>query len=375
MGGRGSGKTRAGAEWINDLVTAGRASRIALVAPTLLDAREVMIEGVSGLRRIASDTNRPIYISSRRRLEWSNGAIAQVYSAEDPDSLRGPQFDTAWCDELAAWANGESVWDMLMLGLRLGTDPRVVATTTPRPIPLVKRLVADAQTVVTRSTTQDNQSNLSPVFLNAVTSLYGGTRLGRQELDGDLVEDLEGALWTRDRLEANRLSRMPDDMTRIIVAVDPAVTARASSDACGIVAAGKRGNGGLVVLADATVQGLAPLEWAMRAAALADKLGAAEIVAEANQGGELVREVLKMAGWTGAVRLMHARFSKMMRAAPVAALYEQDRVAHVGAFPALEDEMCAFGADGFAGSPDRVDALVWAIDVLRQGDGPRVRWL
>lgn len=377
MGGRGAGKTRAGAEWLREQVYVFGKGRAALVAPTLLDAREVMIEGVSGLRAIGREDQRPVYTSSRRRLEWPNGATAQVFSAEDPDSLRGPQFDAAWCDEIGAWSHDEAVWDMLMLGLRLGDDPRVVATTTPRPRKLVRRLLKEADVAVTRSATRDNASNLSPVFLAAVEGLYGDRALGRQELEGELIEAVAGALWRLTEIEAMRIEAPPSDIVKVVLAIDPPAGMGEGADACGAVIAGARKNGDAVVLADGTTQGLGPLDWAGRASALARQWGAAEIVAEANQGGEMVRQMLKMAGWAGAVRLVHARFSKLMRAQPVAALYDQGRVRHAGVFRELEDEMCVFGSETMSGSPDRVDALVWAVTalLLDAGEGPRVRWV
>lgn len=380
MGGRGAGKTRAGAEWLRYSVLHGGCGRAALVGPTLSDVREVMIEGPSGLRSIAQPSEAPPrYEVSRKRLVWENGAEAHVFSAEDADSLRGPQFDVAWCDEVAAWPKGEAVWDMLQMALRLGDAPRAMVTTTPRPVALVKRLVKDTNTVVTRAKTAQNAANLAPGFLDVITRAYGGTRLGRQELDGELIEDLAGALWTRDMIDAARLGAAPA-LDNVIVAVDPPATSGPKADACGIMAVGIGADDRLAkrqayVLADASAQGLSPLEWAGRATALAVRLGAGCIVAEANQGGEMVRHALETAGCTLPVRLVHAKAGKTARAMPVAALYEARRVAHVGVFRALEDEMCSFGADGFTGSPDRVDALVWGVWALmldRQA-APRVR--
>jgi phage terminase large subunit-like protein len=379
MGGRGAGKTRAGAEWLRYALLHGGCRRAALVGPTLLDVREVMIEGPSGLRAITPDTEeKPVYEVSRRRIVWPNGAEGHVFSAEDADSLRGPQFDVAWCDEVAAWTNAKMVWDMLQMALRLGEDPRAIVTTTPRPVPLVKQLVADEHTVLTRAGTATNAANLAPGFLTEIERAYGGTRLGRQELNGELIEDMEGALWTRSVLEDARLAVAPE-LEDVIVAVDPPATCGPRADACGIVAVGlvslAGAHGRAVVLADASEQGLSPLDWASRASALADRLGAGQIVAEANQGGEMVRHALETAGCTVPVRLVTARAGKRARASPVAALYEAGRVQHVGVMKALEDEMCSFGADGFSGSPDRVDALVWGVWalLLDRKDAPRVR--
>ncbi|MEM6627653.1 MAG: terminase family protein [Pseudomonadota bacterium] len=374
MGGRGAGKTRAGAEWLRGRVEAGLAARAALVGPTLGDVREVMIEGPSGLRAIAPKAMRPNYEPSRRRLVWPNGAEAYAFSAEDPDSLRGPQFDAAWCDEIGAWTRGEAVWDMLMMALRLGADPRVAATTTPRATALVRRLAADETVAMTRAATRDNAPWLAPGFVDAVEAAYGGTRLGRQELKGEMIDDPPGALWTRSALET--LRGRPGDLERVVVAIDPPASVGASADACGIIAAGVDKDGCVYVLADATCQGLRPLDWAGRAVAVAREYEASEIIAEANQGGEMVREVLKLAGGDTPVRLAHARKSKAARAEPVAALYQKGRVRHARAFPELEDQMCAFGADG-QGSPDRVDALVWAVSALalKRSGAPRVRGL
>ena len=377
MGGRGAGKTRAGAEWLREQMMVYGKERAALVAPTLLDAREVMIEGVSGLRAIGPEHERPVYVSTRRRLEWPNGAVAQVFSAEDPDSLRGPQFDVAWCDEIAAWSHGADAWDMLMLGLRLGDDPRVVATTTPRPVPLVRRLLDEDGVVLTRSATQDNAANLSGVFISTVERLYGGQLIGRRELEGMMIEDVSTSMWTLSKLDEMRLNRPPDDLVRVILALDPPAGMGEGADACGVVVAGVRANSEGVVLDDGTTQGLAPIDWAGSAVALARQWGVAEIVVETNQGGSMIRQILVMAGWKGAVREVHARWNKAVRAAPISALYGDNRVRHVGVFRELEDEMLAFGTSAQQGSPDRVDALVWALTVLLldEREGPRVRWI
>ncbi len=378
MGGRGAGKTRAGAEWVRYMALFGGAGRIALVAPTLGDVREVMIEGASGLRNIAmSRADRPRYEVSRRRLVWENGAVAQAFSAEDPDSLRGPQFDLAWCDEVAAWAHPDAAWDTLQMGLRLGEMPQVCATTTPRPIPLLKRLVA-GEALVTQAGTRANAENLAPGFVTAVEAAYGASVLGRQELEGELIEDPQGAMWKRGDLERSRVEAAPL-LDEVVVAVDPPATSGPRADACGIIVAGVAAAEGFgrkaFVVADGSCRGLSPLDWGARAAALAREFGAREIVAEANQGGEMVRAVLETAGADVPVRLVHARLSKRGRAGPVAARYQAGEVAHVGVMRMLEDEMCSFGAEGVRGSPDRVDALVWAIWALlleRRGR-PRVR--
>ena len=388
MGGRGAGKTRAGAEWIRELVESGVAKRIALVGPSLHDVREVMIAGPSGLCAIGNDATRPKYEVTRRRLVWPaygkcEGAVAFAFSAEDPDSLRGPQFDAAWCDEIGAWAKDLDTWKTLAFGMRLGAAPRIVATTTPRPRALVKMLAAKAAAerggvVMTQAATRANAQNLSPEFVEALEEDYGGTPLGRQELDGELIEDLEGALWTRAMIEAARcFVEDAEGLERIIVAVDPPASATRRSDACGIVVAGVK-DGVVYVLADATVRGLRPAEWAKRVAATAEAWGAGLVVAESNQGGEMVRDVLEAAG-EGEVRvkLEHASKGKRDRAEPVSARYARGTVRHVRVMKELEDEMCSFGAQGADGrsrSPDRVDALVWAVTILsrRPGAIPKV---
>ncbi|WP_411035106.1 DNA-packaging protein [Shinella sp. BYT-45] len=374
MGGRGSGKTRAGAEWVHAQALARPEMRIALVAETLGDAREVMIDGVSGICRIAG-RSRPDFEASRRRLVWPNGSIGQIFSSEDPESLRGPQFHLAWCDELGKWKHGQETWDMLQFGLRLGEDPRVLVTTTPRPVPLLRALAGDPGTAVRRIATADNARNLSPGFLSAMAERYGGTRLGRQELDGELIADREDALWNRARLEAIRL-RNPGPLSRIVVAVDPPATASAAS-VCGIVVAGLDGAGRAAVLADCSVTGESPAGWAGAVVRAFRKFDADRVVAEVNQGGDMVAAMLRSVDAALPVTTVRATRGKFLRAEPVAALYEQGRVVHAGAFPELEDQMCDFGPDGLSSgrSPDRLDALVWALTALiidRQGE-PRVR--
>jgi phage terminase large subunit-like protein len=383
MGGRGAGKTRLGAEWVQALVRGfppfaeerNRYGLVALVGDTFSDAREVMVEGPSGILAIARE-NRPRFEPSRRRLVWPGGAVAQIFSSEDPDSLRGPQFDAAWCDELAKWKNAEATFDMLQFGLRLGNPPRLLVTTTPKPVPLVKRLMADAAVIKTHMRTQDNAANLASDFLRRVRGRYGGFRLGRQELDGELIEDRDDALWSREALEA-AVGEAVGELRRIVVAVDPPASSRKTSDACGIVAAGLDGEGRAVVLADATVRAAKPQAWASRAVALYHRLEADCILAEVNQGGDMVGAVIRAVDPAVPVKPVRAMRGKWLRAEPVAALYAQGRVRHGGRFPELEDEMCDFGPDGLSGgrSPDRVDALVWAVSELMLGrkDEPRVR--
>lgn len=384
LGGRGAGKTRAGAEWVRSAAlgklpyTAFPAGRIALIGETLADVRAVMVEGQSGILAIHPASERPAFVSSKREVQWPNGVIAQLFSADDPESLRGPQFAAAWCDELAKWRYAEKTWDMLQFGLRLGERPCQAVTTTPRPIPLLKRLLADPRTAVTRAKTGANAVNLAPCFLEAVVGRYQGTRLGRQELDGELIEDRPDALWQRAVIERFRVEKAPP-LTRIVVAVDPPVTSGARADACGIIAAGLGQDGRAYVLRDATVQGRRPLGWARAAVSVYHSLEADCVVAEVNQGGELVEQILRQADPSLPVRQVRATRGKFIRAEPAAALYEQGRVAHVGLLPELEDQMCDFGFEGLSGgkSPDRVDALVWALTelMLNAPAEPRIRAL
>ena len=387
LGGRGAGKTRLGAEWVRALAH-GRGPyadaprrHIALVGESGHDVREVMIEGPAGILALSPRAERPLWTSSRGRLEWQNGAVAEAFSADDPESLRGPQFDAAWCDELAKWRYAETAFDMLQFGLRLGERPRQLVTTTPRPIPLVKRLLADPRTAVTRAATQANAAHLSPAFLDEVLARYAGTRLGRQEIDGEIIEDRPDALWTRAMIEAARVDRTPP-LVRIVVGIDPPASSRDGADACGLVAAGRDDSGCIYVLEDATASGLAPAVWAMRAIALYRRHKADALVAEVNQGGDMVAAVLRNVDASVPLRCVHATRGKYVRAEPVAALYAQGKVKHAAPMPALEDQMCDFGLSGNSSgglssgaSPDRLDALVWAVTELtgRAWHGPRIR--
>ena len=384
LGGRGAGKTSTGAEWVRGIALgdpdfAGLPSRrIALVGETFADARNVMIEGPAGILAIHDRRERPAWSPSLRKLEWPNGAVAHVFSAEDPDSLRGPQFEAAWADELAKWKHVEETWDMLQFGLRLGSHPRQMVTTTPRPIPLLKRFLADPQVAVSRVRTADNAENLAPVFLDTVVRRYAGTRLGRQELDGDIVEDRPDALWTRDMIETNRTDAAPP-LVRIVVAVDPPASSSKRADACGIIAAGVDEGGIAYVLEDASASGLKPPEWAQKAVALYRRLEADALVVETNQGGEMATGVIREVDPAVPVVSVRATRGKYLRAEPVSVLYAQSRVRHVGALPELEDELCDFGPGGLSSgrSPDRMDALVWALTelMLREKREPRVRVL
>ena len=324
-----------------------------------------MVEGESGLLSIGPRKERPEYEPSLHRLTWKNGAVATLFSADEPNRLRGPQHDLAWCDELAAWRYPQA-WDMLMFGLRLGADPRCVVTTTPRPIKLIRELLADPKVAVTRGRTADNADHLAPAFLDQIVRRYDGTRLGRQELDGELLDDMPGALWTHGLIDAARVATHPD-LIRIVVAIDPAASSSETADETGIIVAGRDAAGHGYVLADASNR-YAPAEWAKAAVIACRTHHADRIVAEVNNGGEMVEAMLRMTDPNVPFAAVHAAHGKVARAEPVAALYEQGRVHHIGAFASLEDQMCAFSADfdreraGY--SPDRVDALVWALTEL-----------
>ncbi|MBC8717846.1 MULTISPECIES: DNA-packaging protein [Brucella/Ochrobactrum group] len=381
LGGRGSGKTRAGAEWVSGMalglppLAARSCGHIALVGETFADAREVMVDGPSGILSV-SRLSRPRYEATRRRLLWDNGAVASLYSSEDPDGLRGPQFDAAWCDELAKWKNPQATWDMLQFGLRLGDFPRQVVTTTPRAVPLLKALISDASVSMTHMRTSENAENLANGFMETINQRYAGTRLGRQELEGELIEERAGALWSRERIEQCFEDGAPE-LIRILVAVDPPASSGKSSDACGIVVAGLDENGFAHVLADESVNMAKPHQWARRAIALYHSFEADAVLAEVNQGGEMVAAVLAAEDATVPVLMRRASRGKWLRAEPVAALYEQGRVRHAGRFAALEDEMCDFAPEGLSSgrSPDRLDALVWALTELMLGADrkPRIR--
>jgi predicted phage terminase large subunit-like protein len=362
LAGRGWGKSRTGAEWVRAQATSGRASRIALVARTAADVRDVIVEGESGILAISPPHERPIWEPSRRRLTWPGGTIATTYSAEEPDQLRGPQHDAAWCDELAAWRYPDA-WDQLQMGLRLGSDPRVVVTTTPRPTPLVRALVASSTTVVTRGRTADNARNLAPGVVEALAARYAGTRLGRQELDGEILDDAPGALWRRAQIDAARHVGPAPALRRIVVGVDPAASATAQSDETGIVVAGLGHDGRVYVLDDRSGT-YSPEQWAARVVAAYREHRADRVVAEVNQGGDMVASVLRAVDASLPLSTVHARRGKALRAEPVAALYEQGRVSHCGALARLEDQMCAWDPTGDDRSPDRIDALVYAVSDL-----------
>ena len=377
MAGRGFGKTRSGAEWIREKWRAGSV-RMALVAETAADARDVIVEGKSGILATSPKSERPLYEPSKRRLTWPNGAVATLYNGSEPDQLRGPEHDTAWVDELAKYAYPDDTWDNLQFGMRLGAHPQVCVTTTPRPIPIIRRLMKDPASVVTRGSTFDNAANLPERFIQTIRDKYEGTRLGRQELYAEVLDDVPGALWSRDMI---RHAEPPIEMQRVVVAVDPSGAngdLESGADSIGIVIVGKAMDGAFHVLEDATCR-LSPAGWGARAVAKYREHMADVIVAEGNFGGAMVEMVIRSADRTANVRLVTASRGKAIRAEPVAALYEQGKVSHAAGLDALEDQMMQMTLTGFMGdgSPDRVDALVWALTELALGKGgaPSIRAL
>ncbi len=389
LAGRGFGKTRAGAELVSELARRDGGLRIALVGATLDEVAGVMVHGASGLMAVARAGEDVLWYPSRGLIEFASGARAFAYSGANPDGLRGPEHHFAWCDELAKWAYPEAAWDNLMFGLRLGEGARALATTTPRPIPLLKRLIADGDVAVTYGRTGDNP-HLPADFVAAVTRRYGGTRLGRQELDGLLIEEADGALWTRALIERCRALRYGDSpgsastqgqrktFSRIVIGVDP--PARATGDECGIVVCGIDAAGIGYVLDDRSVGGLSPEGWARAVVAAAETWGADRVIVETNQGGDMVEAVLRGVDCALPVRPVTARFGKGLRAEPVALRFEAGKAMFAGGFPELEDQLCGMtvaGYDGPGRSPDRADAMVWAMGELLLGKetAPRVREL
>lgn len=376
LAGRGFGKTRMGSEWIRENVcgstplSAGPSAwgRIALVAETAADARDVMVLGDSGILASHPKDHRPEWSPTNRCLTWPNGAKAWVYNATEPDQLRGPQHHAAWVDELAKFRYMQETWDQLQFGLRLGLHPQALVTTTPRPLPLIKKLMGDVDTVVTRGATVDNKANLAANTIKQLYERYGGTRLGRQELEGEILNDIPGALWNRDSIDGSRVFEVPEILDRVLVAVDPATSNNEGSDEHGIVVVGlardKDGYQRGYVLEDGSCRGT-PEDWAKRAVLLYRKWEADKIVAEKNQGGLMVESTIRAVDRAAPVKLVHASRGKVTRAEPISALYEQGRVHHVGRLDQLEDQMCMFSIDNIRnisnGSPDRVDALVWGL--------------
>lgn len=371
LAGRGFGKTRCGAEWVRQKAQEFPGCRIALVGETAADCRKVMVDGESGILACSPPDFMPTYYPTNRQLVWPNGSIAETYNATEPDQLRGPQHHFAWCDEIAKWKYMQATWDQVQMGLRLGEKPQQVITTTPRPLELIKKILNDKDTVVTKGRTYDNAGNLAAPFLKKITEEYEGTRLGRQELEAEILDDIPGALWQRSAIDLNRLAEVPLDMERVIVSVDPATSNEEGSDETGIVVVGlARDADGYTkgyVLEDGSIKG-SPEEWARRVVHLYRKWEADKIVAEKNQGGDMVASVIKAVDRSLSPKLVHASRGKYIRAEPISSLYEQNRVSHVGRFDKLEDQMCTFSVDNIRGngmgSPDRVDALVWGLTEL-----------
>lgn len=367
LAGRGWGKTRTGAEFVLKKIKEGH-RRVALVAPTAADARDVMVEGESGILAISPPWDMPNYEPSKRRITWNNGAIATLYAAERPDRLRGPQHDLFWADELATWKYLET-WDMLMFGLRLGDNPMGIVTTTPRPIKLLKELIKEKNTHVTKGSTYENRGNLASVFFEKIISKYEGTRLGRQELEAEILDDNPNALWSRANIEDNKVTKHPQ-LRRIVVAIDPAATDNDTSNETGIIVAGLGVDGQGYVLDDLTIKD-SPHGWGKQAVTGYYKHRADRIIGEVNNGGDMIEYVIKSVDGTVPFKKVHASRGKITRAEPVAALYEQNKIHHVGNFPLLEDQLCEW--EPGQESPDRMDALVWAITELMLDGSGRVR--
>ncbi len=372
--GRGFGKTRAGAEWVSAVARAWPDARIALVGGTVEDVRRVMIEGKSGLIAVARAHEPYVWRKGDGEFRFASGARAFAYSAEVPESLRGPEHQAAWCDEIGKWRRGDAAWDNLLLGLRIGARPQVLVTTTPRPTRLMRRVMAMKDCIETRGATHDNP-HLDAGWVAQMDELYGGTRLGRQELEGEMIDKVVGALWSRAGLETRRVRAMPVARVRVVIGVDP--PAGADGDACGIVAVARGADDFAYVIEDASVAGLSPEGWARAVADCVARHGADRVIAEKNQGGLMVEAVLRGADRVMPLTLVHASRGKVARAEPVAALYESGRAWHVGGFPDLEDELCGLvvggGYEGPGRSPDRADALVWAMSALMLGPGGAAR--
>jgi phage terminase large subunit-like protein len=366
LAGRGFGKTRLGAEmvrhWVRDF------EFVNLIGATADDARDIMIEGESGILAICPPQERPRYLPSKRLLEWPNGARSLIFTADEPERLRGKQHMKLWCDEVASWRRAEA-FEQAMFGLRLGALPQAVVTTTPKPVKLIKKLVADAGTVTTRGSTYDNRAHLAPAFFARIIKRYEGTRLGRQELNAELLDDVEGALWSGSMIEAARVTKAPD-MERVVVAIDPATTSGENADETGIVVAGKGVDGHAYVFRDLSCR-LTSNEWGTRAVNAYREFKADRIIAEVNNGGDLVENVIRTVDPYVPYKAVHAKRGKVTRAEPISALYEQGRVHHVGMFAELETQMCSFVPDHLDGSPDRVDALVWALTELMLDSEPQ----
>lgn len=360
--GRGWGKTRTGAETVR--IWKESLPIITFIGATAADARDIMVEGESGILRCSPPWDMPKYEPSKRRISWSNGAYALIFTADEPDRLRGFQSYAGWCDELASWRYGQETWDNFMMGLRLGTQPKVIATTTPRPTRMIKDLIKDPTVHVSSGTTYENVKNLAPAFLSTIIKKYEGTRLGRQELNAEVLEDVQGALWTLSLIDQARVKTAPD-LVRLCIAIDPAVTSDPDSDETGIMAGGRDSKGEIYIMED--LSGIfTPLVWAGRSIDAYHRLRADRVIGEANNGGDLIETVIHQIDRNVSYKKVYASRGKTTRAEPVVALYEQRRVHHVGALPKLEDQMTTWSAKDGERSPDRVDALVWLVTDLME---------
>ena len=370
MAGRGFGKSRTGSEWCRKQARKFPGSIGALIGRTSADVRDVMVEGPAGLLRVSPKKERPKYEPSKRRVVWPNGTIAMCYSADEPDQLRGPQHHWVWGDEFASWYNIEEIWSNVLMGLRMGNHPRAILTTTPRPVPQIKKLIHDPTVHITRGSTYDNSGNLPKQFIDSIIRRYEGTRLGKQELYAEILDDVAGALWKLGDIEIHRVQQVPKDLKRVVVAIDPATTHGPDSDETGIIGGGVDALNHGYVIEDVSMRG-SPIEWANAAVRLFHKLKADLIVAEGNQGGEMVSSTIRSIpeGKDIPIKIVHARRGKFIRAEPVSALYEQGRVHHVGLFPKLEDQLTGTDFSKLDKSPDRLDALVYMITDLII-DGP-----
>jgi len=362
LAGRGWGKTRTGAEWLREQVEKKGKRRLALVGATAADARDIMVEGESGILAVSPSWFRPIYQPSKRRLKWPNGAVATVFSADKPDRLRGPSHDCAWADELAAWRDPEA-WDMLMLTLRIGQKvAQVAVTTTPKPLPHIKNLIGKQGVTITKGTTYENLANLSPRFREEILAAYEGTRLGRQEINAELLDDAPGSLWKRTQIDQFRVKRSPD-LVKVVIGVDPESSSGDQSAETGIVACGAGVDKHGYLIEDATIRGT-PAVWGHRVVSTFYKMKANYVVAEANNGGEMVAHVIKTIDANVPVKMVYASRGKYTRAEPVASMAEKGEMHHVGWYPELEDQLCQWTPGTSEKSPDRLDAYVWGMTEL-----------
>lgn len=371
LAGRGFGKTRAGVEWVRDQIENGRSSRAIVIAPTSADCRDTIVDGPSGFLNVCPPWNRPLYEPSKRRLTWDNGAIVSLYSAEEPDRLRGVNCDLMLADELAAWTHSET-WDMAMFALRIGANPRAMITTTPRPTRLIKNLVENPSTAVTRGSTYDNKANLAPQFLDAILTKYDGTRMGRQEIYAEVLEDVEGAILTLEQLISLRVEKA-DDPQRIVVGVDPAISTGENADNTGIVVSSRGKDGHLYALADRSCR-LGPAGWARRVVETFHEFKADLIVAEQNQGGAMVEHTIRSLDADVPIKLVHATRGKHVRAEPILAMFEQGKAHTMAGMDELESQLAAFTPEGYEsdGSPDSADAFIWASTELTQDRGAQI---